>query len=81
MGFTVLDGKIWIRVYEIKETEATKSDKDGDTTEADPSKSKRKSSSTGKKEDTKISLVEIGKYSEDIGPATVNNARKDLAAV
>lgn len=51
MGFTLADGKIWIRNYQISETEPSKisSDKDAPTF---------KDKSKGK--DTEISLVEIG---------------------
>lgn len=51
MGFTLADGKIWIRNYQISETEASKIP--SDTTEMP------KKGSKGNKE-TEISLVEIG---------------------
>lgn len=55
MGFTLADGKIWIRNYQISETEASalKPNADG-TIEAPKTKSKEK----GK--ETEINLVEIG---------------------
>ena len=57
MGFTIADGKIWIRCFQISETALAKSDKhvDGDTNGVTAlSKISKKSN------DTKISLVEIG---------------------
>lgn len=70
MGFTIADGKIWIRCYQISETAISKSDKaapDAEEAEEDGkengalAKSKSKSSKhTHKPEETKISLVEIG---------------------
>jgi ribosome biogenesis protein BRX1 len=52
IGFTVAGGRIWIRCYQITETEADKQKAaaEGDT----PAKEK------GKKGDTSVSLVEIG---------------------
>ena len=58
MGFTLADGKIWIRCYQISETEASKKQqKDGDDAEAVAAMVQ---SATGGKGDNKISLVEIG---------------------
>jgi ribosome biogenesis protein BRX1 len=55
MGFTLADGKIWIRNYQISETEPSKVPiADGET-----SKKEKKDKSGGKKE-TELSLVEIG---------------------
>lgn len=54
MGFTLADGKIWIRNYQINETEQSKL-KTGDE-DASAAKSKSKSSA----KDTEVSLVEIG---------------------
>jgi ribosome biogenesis protein BRX1 len=54
MGFTLLDGKIWIRCYQINETEETSRAVNG---EAAPSKSKKVNSHNN---DTDISLIEIG---------------------
>ena len=60
MGFTLADGKIWIRCFQIKETEASKSDlaqaTNGDT-EGEAVKTKP---SKGGRGETKISLTEIG---------------------
>lgn len=51
MGFSIADGKIWIRNYQISEVEATK----GEEGEEEESKSKKPGS-----KDTDINLVEIG---------------------
>lgn len=51
MGFTFADGKIWVRNYQIKETEASKSDGD---MEVDPKPKK------GHNKELDVSLVEIG---------------------
>ena len=62
MGFTLADGKIWIRCFQINETEIAKADKDA-STNVDPTeevvkpKGKALKYSRG---DTKISLTEIG---------------------
>jgi ribosome biogenesis protein BRX1 len=55
MGFTITDGKIWIRVYQINETAPgkTKPTADGEM-EVEPVPKK------GKSLETNISLVEIG---------------------
>ncbi|KAK4241071.1 Brix domain-containing protein [Achaetomium macrosporum] len=58
MGFSVADGKIWVRNYEIREVEKVKGDDDKDNAE-DREKSKGRKSRGGDK-DTDISLVEIG---------------------
>ena len=53
MGFTVADGKIWIRCFEIKETEVTKGSSEAqeqDTVEV----------VKGQGKDTEIALMEIG---------------------
>jgi ribosome biogenesis protein BRX1 len=58
MGFSVADGKIWIRNYEIREVEKVKGEAgDGDKEE---DKSKGKKSKGGGDKDTDVSLVEIG---------------------
>lgn len=49
MGFTVADGKIWIRNYQVSEVEAAKGEGEEET----------KSKKSGNK-DTEINLVEIG---------------------
>lgn len=53
MAFTLADGKIWVRNYQINETEASK------LPSSDDSEPKSKSKSSNSKE-TEISLVEIG---------------------
>jgi ribosome biogenesis protein BRX1 len=55
MGFTLADGKIWIRNYQINETEPSKV-KAGEEGEEAASKPKSK----GKALETELSLVEIG---------------------
>jgi len=57
MGFTLAGGKIWIRCYQITETEAGKQQKTAEQEELEPSISAPKSVGKG---DTNISLVEIG---------------------
>lgn len=58
MGFTVADGRIWIRCYQIDETEAgkQKAGVNGDTMDT----SQDRTSSGAKRGETNISLVEIG---------------------
>lgn len=56
MGFTLADGKIWIRNYQINETEPSKP-KPGEEAEKDMSS---KSTAKGKAVETELSLVEIG---------------------
>jgi ribosome biogenesis protein BRX1 len=58
MGFTIADGKIWIRNYQISETEASKLPSQTDGTESDKKSKKEKSS--GKGRETEVKLVEIG---------------------
>ncbi|SMR56677.1 unnamed protein product [Zymoseptoria tritici ST99CH_3D1] len=60
MGFTLADGKIWIRCYQISETEVAKSQKaaEGEADTAAPAKAITKA--TGGKPETHITLVEIG---------------------
>lgn len=69
MGFTVADGKIWVRNYQINEVEKTgKTDADGDEEMADGGKDKggkKKKTAAGRNSDkdnsnTDINLVEIG---------------------
>ncbi|KAK3901955.1 ribosome biogenesis protein BRX1 [Staphylotrichum tortipilum] len=57
MGFSVVDGKIWIRNYEVREVEKVKGDEGG---EAQEDGGKRKSKSSASDRDTDVSLVEIG---------------------
>lgn len=54
MGFTVADGKIWIRNYQINEEEKVGKDKE------DGNESSRPRSSKGGNKETEINLVEIG---------------------
>ncbi|TLS24181.1 hypothetical protein PpBr36_08062 [Pyricularia pennisetigena] len=56
MGFSIADGKIWVRNYQINEVEKTKGE-DGEEGEA---KKERKSSRKPDAKDTDINLVEIG---------------------
>lgn len=58
LGFTYLDGKIWVRNYQVNEVEATEKAEGEDGAEAEKAKQK-KSKAPGAK-DTDISLVEIG---------------------
>ncbi|KAL2066706.1 hypothetical protein VTL71DRAFT_2778 [Oculimacula yallundae] len=56
MGFTLADGKIWIRNYQISETEASKI-----VTSSDPSSTTPKvKEKSVKGKETEVSLVEIG---------------------
>lgn len=56
MGFTIADGKIWIRCYQINETEASKLNKaTGGEEEVAPT-----STSKSESKETELSLVEIG---------------------
>lgn len=57
MGFTIADGKIWIRCFQISETAVAKSDNPAGEGTNGASKSSKISKRLG---DTKISLVEIG---------------------
>ncbi|KAI1780605.1 Brix-domain-containing protein [Hypoxylon cercidicola] len=55
MGFTFADGKIWVRNYQIKETEPSKSiSGQGEEMEVDPKPTK------GRSKEPDVSLVEIG---------------------
>lgn len=56
MGFTIADGKIWIRNYQISEKEPSKLKLGDDAAEDTVPKSKSKS----KASETELSLVEIG---------------------
>lgn len=64
MGFTIADGKVWIRCFQISETALSKTDKAevNDENEAPNGTSEKKKSKTKSIErgETKISLVEIG---------------------
>ena len=59
MGFTIADGKIWIRNYQINETEASKLPSQTDE-EEEQSKKSKKEKSGGKGRETEVKLVEIG---------------------
>jgi ribosome biogenesis protein BRX1 len=56
MGFTLADGKVWIRNYQISETEPSKTKPGEDAEKQVGSESKSK----GKSVETELSLVEIG---------------------
>jgi len=56
MGFTLADGKVWIRNYQISETEPSKTKPGEDAEKETIAKSKPK----GKAVETELSLVEIG---------------------
>ena len=58
MGFTYLDGKVWVRNYQVNEVEATQKEGEEDA-EAEAEKAKQKKTKAGGR-DTDISLVEIG---------------------
>lgn len=61
MGFTIADGKIWVRNYQVNEVEKTaKTDEDGDEEMADSSKKSKKDAKRSSGKDTDINLVEIG---------------------
>jgi ribosome biogenesis protein BRX1 len=56
MGFTVADGKIWVRVYQINESETSKKKPvEGEDMDVDPAPKKK-----GGKPEFDVSLVEIG---------------------
>ena len=65
MGFTIADGKIWIRCYQINETAVSKTDAvlevpaNASVATKEPTTKKPKGSKS-ERGDTKISLVEIG---------------------
>ena len=66
MGFTLADGKIWIRCFQISETEISKSDTataagtvNGTGKEAEGAV-KTKANKKGERGETKLSLTEIG---------------------
>lgn len=65
MGFTVVDGKIWVRCYQINEIEAGKVSKGGDEGTTNGTSTNATSSTSGatakvKKGETSLNLVEIG---------------------
>ena len=57
MGFTIADGKIWIRCFQISETAVSKTDTAQDNGSDNTAVASKASKKPG---DTKISLVEIG---------------------
>lgn len=59
MGFTIADGKIWVRNYQINETETSKLTSKATEEEKEAAKKEKKSKHSGGKE-TEINLVEIG---------------------
>ncbi|KAL8976814.1 MAG: hypothetical protein Q9205_007261 [Flavoplaca limonia] len=56
MGFTIADGKIWIRCFEIRETAVSKSDARTQPMED----TEKEVVAVGEKGETKINLIEIG---------------------
>ncbi|KAG9999437.1 Brix-domain-containing protein, partial [Aureobasidium melanogenum] len=61
MAFTVADGKVWTRVYQINETEAGKTSAIPEQGLPMPSATETTTSAKGKKDaETKLNLVEIG---------------------
>lgn len=64
MSFSIADGKIWVRNYEVREVEKAKGEKDSegnDIPEEKSSSKKRKSAPNAELfKDTDVSLVEIG---------------------
>ena len=61
MGFTIADGKIWIRCFQISETAVSKSDVAVEASEStNGSSTSSKPAKKPERGDTKISLVEIG---------------------
>jgi ribosome biogenesis protein BRX1 len=61
-GIFLVDGKIWVRVFEIRETEASKSKPEEDATEGteEGAKKQKKEKKSKKDRSPEISLVEIG---------------------
>ena len=57
MGFTIADGKIWIRCFQISETAVSKTNNTQDNGEDSTAIASKANKKPG---DTKISLVEIG---------------------
>ena len=58
LGFTIADGKIWIRCFEIRETAVSKSDKHKES--QDKEKDVEHTETAEDKGNTKLSLTEIG---------------------
>lgn len=59
MGFTLADGKIWIRCFQINETEISKADA-APNADVDTSATKTKKTPKPVRGETKLSLTEIG---------------------
>ncbi|UJO19508.1 Ribosome biogenesis protein BRX1 [Fulvia fulva] len=59
VGFTLADGKIWIRCYQITETEASKK-KEGDSETPSDASAPQSTVEKSAKGETHVSLVEIG---------------------
>lgn len=59
MGFTVADGKIWVRNYQINEVEKTGTTAAGEDDE-EAEKASKKKAFGGRSKETDIKLVEIG---------------------
>ena len=57
MGFTIADGKIWLRCFQISETAVSKTDTSQESVGGSTAVTSKASKKPG---DTKISLVEIG---------------------
>lgn len=63
MSFSIADGKIWVRNYEIREVEKAKGEKDSEGNDLpvdDKASKKRKGAPNAELKDTDVSLVEIG---------------------
>lgn len=62
MGFTIADGKIWIRCFQINETASSKTDvlSEAPAAAKDSHQTKKSKGAKPERGDTKISLVEIG---------------------
>ena len=60
MGFTIADGKIWIRCFQINETAIAKSEPIPETSTTKDHTSKKSKALKPERGETKISLVEIG---------------------
>lgn len=59
MGFTVADGRIWIRCYQVNETDSAQLPSEG-TTEDQENINSESAAGGHKSKETKLSLVEIG---------------------
>lgn len=71
MGFSLIDGKIWVRNYQISEVEATGATGEDEEVEDETKKASKKAASKarGGLKDTDIKLIEIGpRYVEFVSP-------------